>query len=361
MTLKKYQKYLGNLFINKFIKISIVFFCIVILVNFFEEIRFSEKHDVEIYYVFYLSILNAPSLIFEILPFIFFVTVIFFYLELNEKHELEIFNSNGISNINIIYFLTIVSCILGVFLLIFYYTFSSNLKSKYLDVKNRFSNSNEYLAVVNDNGLWIKEEIDDKLYIIHAEKLNKNKLKYLTINEANKYYESNYTIVAETANIVSKNWKLENVSILSSDGKSKKFKSSVHNSSFNGEIISNLFSNLNALNIYELHKLSNSYLKIGYSNTDIKIHLNKVYSMPLFYILMTILGFIIINKLKNIKSKFFVIVFGVFVSVVVYYLNYFSSLLGTSGVLPIYLSVWVPLLILFLVCNIGLLKINEKY
>ena len=31
--------------------------------------------------------------------------------------------------------------------------------------------------------------------------------------------------------------------------------------------------------------LSNSYLKIGYSNTDIKIHLNKIYSMPIFYII----------------------------------------------------------------------------
>ena len=249
---------------------------------------------------------------------------------------------------------------MGIIILLFYYTLSSNLKSLYLDAKNRFSNSNQYLAVVNNDGLWIKEEIENKLYIIHAKKLNKNKLRYLTINETTKYFESNNTIIAESADIISKNWKLENVSILNSNGNTKKLKSYVHNSSFNGEIISNLFSNLNALNIYELHKLSNSYLKIGYSNTDIKIHLNKVYSMPIFYILMTILGFIIINKLKNIKSKFFVIIFGVFVSVVVYYLNYFSSLLGTSGVLPIYLSVWVPLLILFLICNIGLLKINES-
>ena len=102
------------------------------------------------------------------------------------------------------------------------------------------------------------------------------------------------------------------------------------------------------------------YLKIGYSNTDIKIHLNKTYSMPVFYILMTILGFVIINKLKKIKSKFFLSIFGVFVSVVVYYLNYFSSVLGNNGVLPLYLSVWLPLLILFLICNIGILKINEN-
>ena len=66
MTLKKYQTYLATLFITKFLKISVVFFCSVILINFFEEIRFSEKHSIEIYYVLYLSLLNAPSLIFEI-------------------------------------------------------------------------------------------------------------------------------------------------------------------------------------------------------------------------------------------------------------------------------------------------------
>ena len=148
--------------------------------------------------------------------------------------------------------------------------------------------------------------------------------------------------------------------MIDKNGNKENYKSLVYNSSFNGEIISNLFSNLNSLNIYELHALSNSYSKIGYSNTDIKIHLNKIYSMPLFYILMTILGFILINKLKNFKSRFFLIIFGIFISVVVYYLNYFSGVLGNSGVLPIYLSVWAPLLILFLLCNIVLLKVNEN-
>ena len=78
MILKKYQTYLGKLFVDKFIKISLIFFCVVILINFFEEIRFSEKYNTDLYYTIYLSILNAPSLIFEVLPFIFFVTIKFF-------------------------------------------------------------------------------------------------------------------------------------------------------------------------------------------------------------------------------------------------------------------------------------------
>ena len=360
MILKKYQTYLFSLFIKKFIYVSLVFFCLVIIVNFFEEIKFSEKHNAEIYYTIYLSFLNAPSLIFEIFPFIFLITVKFVYLNLNDQNELKILRSNGISNLKIVILLTILSAFIGLFLLLFYYSFSSSLKSKYLDIKNRFSNTNEYLAIVKDDGLWIKEEIEGSVFIIHAERFDSKELKSITITEMDSYYDNKNSIVAKKGNIISKNWNLDNVTLVDKDGNKNDFKSYVYNSTFNGKIISSLFSNLNSLNIYELHELSKNYVKIGYSNTDVKIHLNRIYSMPIFYILMTILGFIIINKIKNFKSRFFVIIFGVFVSVIVYYLNYFSGVLGNNGTLPIYLSVWTPLLILFLICNIGILKVNEN-
>ena len=360
MILKKYQSYLLSQFIKNFFFVTMMFFCVVIIINIFEEIRFSEKYNAEIYYTIYLSFLNAPSIMFELFPFMFLISVKYFYLNLVEKNELGIFNSNGISKLKIIYVISILSISMGIFILLFYYSISSELKSKYLDIKNNFSNSNEYLAVVNDNGLWIKEEIDENLYIIHAEKFDKNSLKSITITKADKYYNYKSTLRAQSANIGSKNWQLSDVSILDNNGIKNNYKSFVHNSSFNGEIISNLFSNLNSLNVYELHKLSTSYLKIGYSNLDVKIHLNKIYSMPVFYLLMTILGFLIINKLKYVKSKFFTIMFGIFISVLVYYLNYFSALLGNKGVLPIHLSVWVPLVILFLICNIGIVKVNEN-
>ena len=360
MKLKEYQKYLYLLFLKKLFTISFIFLCIVVIVNIFEEIRFSEKYNTDIIFTLYLSFLNAPSMVFEIFPFIFMLTINFVYLNLVDKEELPILNTNGISNFNVISQLVFVAGVIGVFLLIFFYSISSNLKSIYLDLKNSISNTNEYLAVVNDSGLWIKEEIEENIYIINAEKFNKNNLKSITITEADKYYNNKSTIKAESAKIESKNWQLNNVSIINDNGKREELKSYVHNSSFDGEIISNLFSNLNSLNIIELHNLSNNYLKIGYSNTDIKIHLNKIYSMPIFYMLMTMLGFIIVNYVKKFNSKFFILILGVFISVIVYYLNYFSNVLGEKGILPIYLSVWVPLLILFLTCNIGILKINEN-
>ena len=101
MTLKKYQTYLSSIFIKLFVYITFVFFCIVIIINFFEEIRFAEKYNAEIYFIIYLSLLNAPSLIYEIFPFIFLISVKFFYLNLVDKDELSIFNTNGVSNFHI--------------------------------------------------------------------------------------------------------------------------------------------------------------------------------------------------------------------------------------------------------------------
>ena len=160
-------------------------------------------------------------------------------------------------------------------------------------------------------------------YIYYSRwEFDRDELKSITITEADKYYNSKKTIISEKANINSKNWQLSDVVLLNELGNKYKYKSYVYNSSFNGEIISNLFK-FKFFKYLWLHKLSYSYSKIGYSNTDIKLHLNKIYSMPIFYILMTILGYLIINKLRKIKSKFFVIIFGIFVSVIVYYLNYF--------------------------------------
>ena len=105
--------------------------------------------------------------------------------------------------------------------------------------------------------------------------------------------------------------------------------------------------------------LLSNYSEIGYSTTDVKIHLNKLYSLPIFYLLMTVLGLLIMMRFTFLKTKFFTIIAGISISVIVYYINYFSSLFGLNETIPIILSIWLPHLILFLICTIGLIKINE--
>ena len=67
--------------------------------------------------------------------------------------------------------------------------------------------------------------------------------------------------------------------------------------------------------------------------------------------------------MMNIKFKgprVFVIVFGILLSVTIYYINFFFGTMGKNEKIPILISVWSPILIMFIISLIGLVRINEK-
>ena len=132
------------------------------------------------------------------------------------------------------------------------------------------------------------------------------------------------------------------------------------NSNFDIELINNLFSNLSSMSLFELNKLKKDYLKLGYSTVGIEVHQNKIISVPVYLTIMTLLSGIIMFNSKYRKSKVFNVILGISLSVLIYYINYFSGLLGETKKIPIILSVWLPLIILMLISLIGIVRLNEK-
>ena len=76
--------------------------------------------------------------------------------------------------------------------------------------------------------------------------------------------------------------------------------------------------------------------------------------------IMTLFGCIVMLNIKRNNSKIFHIILGTLLSVIVYYINYFSGLLGENEKMSEFLSIWLPLLIVSLFSAIGLVRINEK-
>ena len=60
------------------------------------------------------------------------------------------------------------------------------------------------------------------------------------------------------------------------------------------------------------------------------------------------------------KNSIFRIVLGIFLSVIIYYISNFFSVLGTSEKIPLFLSIWLPLIILLIINIIFILRLNEK-
>ena len=354
-----YIKFLLSIFFNSFVKIFCIFFSIILITGILEEIEFFKGIDEHFLYPMLLSLLNTPSIIFEILPFIFLITTQFFFIKLIDSHELEIFKYSGLTNMRIIKIISLFTFLAGILIIIFYYNFSSLLQSKYLKIKNSYTQDNKYLAVINDNGLWIKDTINNKINIINANKVSDQFLTDVLIIQFNEKFELIRTIESEKIDITTFNWKIKNSSV-SENNTSNNVEQMLFKSNFDLKRINTLFSNLSSLSIFELFELRKNYRSLNYSLTEIDSHFNKLFSYPFYLTLITILTSIIMFNISYQKNSIFRIILGIFLSVIIYYISNFFSVLGTSEKIPLFLSIWLPLIILLIINIIFILRLNEK-
>ena len=357
--MKTYIKFLVNLFNVSFFKVFIIFFTIILISNVLEQIEFFKDIDLNFFYLIFLSFLNTPSIIFEILPFIFLLSTQIFFINLINKNELEIFKYSGLNNFKIIKIISAYAFILGLIFVIIFYNISSSLKNSYLLIKNQYSEDNKYLAVITENGLWIKDEIDSGINIINANKVNNEFLLNVSITQFNKNFEILRIIQSYKVDISSYKWKLYEPTILINGEEYNEIEITLK-SNFDLKKINSLFSNLSSLTLIDLFDLRKSYKKLNYSVIDIDSHLYKIFSYPLYLTLITIFSAIIMFNIGYQKNSFFKITLGILLSVIIYYVNYFLNVLGTNEKIPLILSIFMPLIILSIINFTSIIKIDEK-
>ena len=250
--------------------------------------------------------------------------------------------------------------IVGLFLIIFYYSFSSKLKFIYLDIKNNYATDNKYLAMITENGIWIKDEIDEYIYIVNAKKIDKELLKEVLITQFNLKFELENIITSNTVDITNTEWLISNPAV--TDESKVLIENNILklNTHFNLEKINKMFGDLSSLNILELNKLSSDYENLGYSTTEVRSHLSKIYSYPIYLSLMTMFSSIIMLNIKRNRPMIFYLILSIFISVIVYYFNFLFNILGENGKIPVYASTLIPLFLLLVIISIGLIRINEK-
>ena len=121
-----------------------------------------------------------------------------------------------------------------------------------------------------------------------------------------------------------------------------------------------LYSNLSSLNIYQLYELRENYKKLNYSLTEINLQILKLFSFPLYLLLMTIFSACIMIKIKYLDNSTLKIIIGLFFSVIIYYINNFFYVLGSSERLPLIIAVFLPIFILSIVNSMLIRQINAK-
>ena len=356
------NKYLAKEFFKIVINTSLIFFCLGFVLNLFEEINFFKDLEVGINIPIILSTLFVPSLLYNMFPFVILISGIWFFLRIKKTDEIIALKVSGISNFSIIIIPSIVSIILGILIITAFNPITSILVKKYEIIKGSYEKDQEYLAAITVNGIWIREKNINKNNIIRSSNLNNENLIRVTIYEFDK--ENNFIkrIEAKSADISSFNWILKEVTIIDADGNylSSNISRLDYISMYDIQKIKSLYSNLDTISFWNLKNEIQLLEARGYSTREMEAKFQRSFAFPFFLLSMVLLSGVFTLGMTFKESNWSYVFIAIITSVLVFYFNDFSAALGKTEKLPILISVWMPIVIIFIFSGAGVIHANQK-
>ena len=250
------NKIINQYLIFKFTKIFFIFILVFlslgIILNLFEEIEFFKKLNLSLTLPIILSLSYVPTLVLELLPFVIFLSSMFYFLHMRSSKDLLSLKIFGYSNIKIILILSFFAFLLGFLFLLAVNPITSTLVKFYETEKAQYAKDVDHLISINKNGVWLKENGENGYKIISAEKLNKGYLEKVSI-----YIFSEEKLVkrieSESALITGKQWQMKNARIYNVLENGNVFFQNYEFESINtAERINSLLKNLNTISFLNL-------------------------------------------------------------------------------------------------------------
>ncbi len=355
--------YLFTGYLKTILKVIMIAYCFGLILNLFEEIEFFKNSNSSILIPVSLTALYVPNIVIKLMPFIIFISSMWFLLNLRNSTDLLTMKVFGYSNFKIFFILAFISFIFGWMILFAINPITSTMIKYYEQTKSKYSRDIDHLISINKNGLWIKENINDGYRIISADPTRNNIVKNVIIFNLNKDNDLTSKIFSKKADISKNDWDLTDVIINQfKDGVNTQTYLEKHTilSKYNYHKISILFKNFDTMSFLELLLNYDDLQKKGYNKSYLDQNLNSMLSMPFFLFIMTSLASILsMGTLKKSNSLAFIAV-GLIACVAIYYFKDLSLALGQTNRISLSLAVWIPVIAIGLFSSIGVLQINEK-
>ena len=356
-------KYLTKNYLKTILVVSFGFTCLSIILNLFEEQNFFKDHDYSnILLPLLMSLLKTPEILYSMFPFIILASSIIIFIQLSRTNEIIPIKIAGKSNLSIISLFSIITFLIGVFLVVGVTPITSILTEKYLEIKSGYTKNNDYLAAITSNGIWIKEKKEKTSSLIRAKQLKGNDLINVSLYQFDEKNNLIARIESENANIKTKKWRLNNIVIYKADDNNsvEKIDKAIYQSAYDVKSIKNIYANINTVSFWKIKDVIKLYKKRGYSTAEYEGLLQKSLAFPFFLLSMVFLAAVGIFSTGYKGNFFYYITFSIFSCVFVYYFNDFSKALGQTGKLPIIVSIWMPVLVIFIFSSIGLIRVQQK-
>ena len=356
------NKYLVMEFLKSFLNVVLIFCCLGLIMNLFEEINYFKNYDVGIGLPIILSLMIIPSIVINMMPFILFLSSMMVFIKLKNNRDILSLKTFGFSNVNFIVLFCLSAILIGFITLFALTPITSIVVKSYEDIKGKYDIDKSHLASINSNGIWIREKSENGINIIKSSNLEGEFLVNVSIYKFDENYLLAERLESSQVDISENPWNLQNgfkINYLK-DAKKVEFQRMKFASTFSKEKLNSIYSNLDTISFYNLITNTDKLIGIGYNPRLLTEKKHFYMSLPFFLVLMVCLAAIFTLNSNDRRQNTYYILLSIIVCVIIFYFKNFSAALGTTERIPLLISVWAPILILSLFCTVGVLQINEK-
>ena len=356
------NKYLVSEFFKSFFNVVLVFCCLGLILNLFEEINYFKNYDVGIGLPIVLSLMIIPSIVINMLPFILFLSSMWAFIKLKNNRDILSLKRFGLSNINFLILFCFSAIFIGIVTLFAFTPMTSVVVKYYEDIKGKYDIDKSHLASINTNGIWIREKSKDNISIIKSQKLEGELLINVSIYKFDKKNSLIKRIEGLKADISGNPWIVQEGFEIDyvNEGKKKEFQALEFPSTFSKDKLNSIYSNLDTISFYNLIKNMDQLINKGYNPKLLKEKKHFYLSLPFFLVLMVCLAGIFTLNSNDTRQNAYYLLLSIIACVIIFYFKNFSTALGATERIPLLLSVWSPIIILSLFCSVGIIQINEK-
>lgn len=347
------NRYLAKRIIRGILMAFVVVTSIIMLVDFVEGSRnIGADEDIGSATLFLMTLLKAPKLIEQTIPFVVLFGVMGTLYSLNRRSELIVLRASGLSAWRFLSPAIAVTATLGVIWSAAFNPLASAALNAHESLVAEVTGNVSQKA---DENIWLRDGNEISQTVIYAETadvlarklFNTTFYIFQTDNDGSAVFERR--LDAQEAELVTQGyWQLRDVTENIAGEIPKKQIAISLPTTLSMEDVRNTSDNNALPPFWEIPGTIKKTKQAGFSTISLRMQLNKLLALPIMLIAMTIIAAGVSMHLTREGGTLRLLIIGSALGFAVYFADNVVSAFGEAAILPIILAAWaIPLFVLF--------------
>jgi len=343
-----FLKYVSKKFTLWFLTVSFVFSVVLSLFNMIEILRRSyNKSHIGLKQVSLLAIYQLPDLLTELMPFIMLFSAMLLLWHMNRYSELVVARSLGLS-------IWAIMCpvwltILGFSLLNFavFNPISAEFSARFEQMEKQLLTGRSSFLMISQSGLWLKQEEENNYSLIRVARLDQSKkdLKEITLYsfDADNHFVNR--LDAQEVQIHPQGWLLKQALLSEANHPPRYMGDLLWKTDLTVHKIQESFSSPATIPLWKIPAFIQLMESAGLSSLEHMQHFYTESFAPFLYLTMATLAGICAYHFTRRKGGLHFVITGLVLGFFIFFLHRISHAMGLSMTMPLFFSVFAPVLI----------------